>query len=226
MGSSHTAVVGCVPIRVDGTAGRRHPVATTISSGIDRGGGIEASKTARTAEVFGVAIVVDGSISQKDPIAPAVRSPNGRGHRGTLHARRSEIGSIAKRVDVAVVRGDPIAMTGGIRNDRHRRSLASADTRTRPREVRIAEGEDAAVRADHEVAAAIGGRNHSHDRRAELRSGSDASGRSEPQPWEGAVEARITEGEDATVGSLQPIALPVRSGGDPDNRALQLQRAG
>ena len=92
--------------------------------------------------------------------------------------------------------------------------------------MRIAEGENTAVRADHEVAAPVGGRNHSHDRRAELRSGSDASGGSEPQPWEGAVEAGITEGEDAAVGGLQPIALPVRSGGNPDNWALQLQRAG
>ena len=40
MGGSHSAIVGCVPIRVDCTTCRRQPVAATISGGIDRGGRI------------------------------------------------------------------------------------------------------------------------------------------------------------------------------------------
>ena len=37
------------------------------------------------------------------------------------------------------------------------------------------------------------------------------------------MEACIAEGENATVGTLKPIALPVRSGGDPDNRTCNFR---
>ena len=65
MGGGHTAIVGRVPIRVDGSTCRRQPIATTISGGINRGGRIDASKAARAADVkdgAGTELFDDGHI--------------------------------------------------------------------------------------------------------------------------------------------------------------------
>src|SRR3984957_18658692 len=114
MGGGRTPIVGSVPVGVDGTSRRRQPVATTVGGGVDRRGGIEPTKPARTAKVFGVAVVVHGSVSQQNPIALPVRSPSGRRHGGALDARRTEVGSVAERVDVAVARRNPVALTGSV----------------------------------------------------------------------------------------------------------------
>ena len=48
----------------------------------------------------------------------------------------------------------------------------------------------------------------------------------QPTAGDGAVEARIAEGEDAAVGGDEPVATPVRRGGDADDGPLEMQRAG
>ena len=63
-----------------------------------------------------------------------------------------------------------------------------------PQNLRVAEGEDAAVGGHQPVAAAVGRRRHAHDRLVER----DASRR--------APELRAAEGEDAAVGGHQPVA--------------------
>ncbi len=50
--------------------------------------------------------------------------------------------------------------------------------------------------------------------------------RAEARTGDGAVEPGVAEGEDAAVGSHEPIAASVRRRGDAHDRALQVQRTG
>ena len=161
----------------------------------------------------------------EDPVAAAVGGGHRRGDGRALGAGRAVVGGVAEGVDGAGARDHPVAVAGGVGHDGDGRPAAAADARAGPLEPRVTEGEDAAVRGDHEVAVAIGGGHHPHDGCVEAVRQARAGGM-QAATGDGTVEARIAEGEDAAVGGDEPVAAPVGRGGDADDGALEMQRAG
>ena len=124
---------------------------------------------------------------------------------------------------MACCRDEPIPVPAGVGHDRHRGARTAAAARARALELGIAEGEDTTVRGHHEVAGPVRRRHHAHNRGIQpLRVRRPR--RSKAQSGDGAVKARVAEGEDPTIGSHEPVAAVIGRGRDPDDRPLEGQR--
>src|SRR5262245_8532121 len=148
-----------------------------------------------------------------------VRERTTRAFRALSSARSATSGMRVKLADPTLrtrsgaAPRDPALSAVLARGGGHDRSVERESPR-RSVELRVAEGEHVAVRADEPVALAARRGRQRDDRCGER----ETTGRTE--------EPRVTERKHATVARHQPIAPPRRGARHPDDRAYQAQIAG
>ena len=158
-------------------------------------GGAGGSETDRRA--------VHGRFRQREE--PVAAGAGNAGDFGDLLGRRKEafgtsfLLGVTEVVDAAVLGREPVAASGGVAGDADHR-CCDVPVSGRAVEVRIPEGEHAAVSADKEVPAAVRRGRHTDDRRIEMLRAHRT------------VEMRRPEREHATVSRHQPIAAPAGAG--------------